>query len=258
MTRRICVSGASSGIGARIAVDLARDDTDLTLLARRADRLDEVATRAREAGAASVSPVAVDLSEPGEALTTALKTATANGGFDVIVAAAGANAALSGDAPAGLAEAGGAAWAAWHWEANFRANVLTAVTLIEGLRELGGVADGASILLFSSIAAYRGSGSGSYAGTKAALHPYAYDLASALGPDGVRVNVVAPGYIAETGFFQGQMSAQRHETLAGQTLLGRAGVPEDVSGTVRWLASPASRHVTGQIIQINGGAQLGH
>ncbi|GAB3261553.1 SDR family NAD(P)-dependent oxidoreductase [Kineosporia babensis] len=251
MTRRICISGASSGIGARIAVDLAREGHHLTLLARRQNLLDEVAEQARAAGATSVTPLAVDLTVP-EQVRPVLEQA---GRFDVVVAAAGANAALAADAQTHLK---GMAWAAWHWEANFRANVLSAVTLLEGLRELDALAEGASIVLLSSIAAYRGSGSGSYGGSKAALHPYAYDLAAALGPQGIRVNVVAPGYIAETNFFQGQMSEQRHETLVGQTLIGRAGMPDDVSETVRWLTSAGARHVTGQIIQVNGGASLGH
>nr|WP_269328897.1 SDR family oxidoreductase [Kineosporia babensis] len=85
--------------------------------------------------------------------------------------------------------------------------------------------------MFSSIAAHRGSG---------------------------QVNVVAPGYIAETEIFQGSMSSARHDTLVGQTLTGRAGLPRDVSQTVRWLASPTTRHVSEQIIQVNGGASLGH
>jgi 3-oxoacyl-[acyl-carrier protein] reductase len=254
MTKRICVSGASSGIGAQIAVDLAADGGDLVLIARRKDQLDEVAARALAAGAASTTVVVLDLATPDEFLPT-LRPLTETGPFDVIVAAAGANAALAPSAPAGLE---GLAWATWHWEANFRANVMTAVTLLEGLRELDAIADQASIILVSSIAAYRGSGSGSYGASKAALHPYAYDLADALGTRGIRVNVVAPGYIAETGFFNGQLSSQRHETLISQTLIGRAGTPEDVSGTVQWLSSPQARHVTGQIIQINGGASLGH
>ncbi|MBT0769422.1 SDR family oxidoreductase [Kineosporia sp. J2-2] len=254
MPRRVIVSGASSGIGARIAEDFGAAGDDVVLVARRRDRLDEVAAAVLKAGAASATAVEVDLTETADVLG-ALTAAVATGPFDVVVAAAGGNAALDADA---AAERGGTAWAAWHWEGNFRANVLTAVNLVEGLRELDGIARGAAITLFSSIAAYRGSGSGSYAGSKAALHPYAYDLAGALGRTGARVNVVAPGYIADTEFFRGQMSQTRHETLTGQTLIGRAGTPEDVSATVQWLSSPAARHVTGQIIQVNGGAALGH
>lgn len=251
MPRRVAVSGASSGIGARIAEDFAATGDHVVLLARRPDRLDAVAERVVTAGAASVAVVPVDLAAPGEALP-ALSEAASGGPFDVVVAAAGGNAALEPTGLTGLAEA------ARHWEGNFRANVLTAVTLVEGLRELDALADGAAITLISSIAAYRGSGSGSYAGSKAALHPYAYDLAGALGGRGVRVNVVAPGYVAGTGFFRGGMSSARHETLVGQTLIGRAGVPEDVSATVLWLSSPGARHITGQIVQVNGGAALGH
>jgi 3-oxoacyl-[acyl-carrier protein] reductase len=167
MTRRICISGASSGIGERIALDFAAAGDHVVLLARRPERLEEVAAQARQAGAASATAIAVDLAEP-DAVLPALREALTGGPFDTVVAAAGGNAGLD---QAAAAERSGMAWAVWHWEGNFRANLLTTVTLVEGLRELDGIAEGGSITLVSSIAAYRGSGSGSYGGTKAALHP---------------------------------------------------------------------------------------
>ena len=151
----------------------------------------------------------------------------------------------------------GLAGVAWQWEGNFRANTLTAVLLTEALREHL-ASPGGRVLLMSSIAAYRGSGSGSYAGSKAALHPYAFDLAAQLGPRGITVNVVAPGYIEDTGFFGGRLSDERRDTLIGQTHTGRAGTPEDVAETVRWLASAGAGHITAQIVQVNGGAERGH
>jgi 3-oxoacyl-[acyl-carrier protein] reductase len=147
------------------------------------------------------------------------------------------------------------AWAAWHWTANFEANVLTAALLTEALRDL--LARDSRVVLLSSIAALRGSGSGSYAASKAALHPYAADLARSLGPLGATVNVVAPGFIDDTEFFAGRMTDDRRSTLAGQTLNGRAGSPADVAATVFWLASAAAGHITAQIIQVNGGAVPG-
>jgi 3-oxoacyl-[acyl-carrier protein] reductase len=142
------------------------------------------------------------------------------------------------------------------WEANLRLNTLTTVLLTEALKPHL-TRPGGRLLLLSSIAAYRGSGSGSYGGSKAALHPYAYDLAAELGRDGITVNVVAPGFVADTEFFQGQLGEERRATLIGQTLNRRAGAPQDVAETLHWLASPSAGHVTAQIVQVNGGAERG-
>ena len=165
----------------------------------------------------------------------------------MLVNNAGGNVAL-GEGAAGLTTAE-------LWTGNFRANVLTAVLLTEALRDL--LADNGRVLLLSSIAAVRGGGSGSYGAAKAALHPYAYDLAAALGPRGITANVIAPGYIADTEFFGGGLSEERRRFLVGQTLNGRVGVPEDVASLAHWLASPGGAHVTGQILQVNGGAERG-
>lgn len=251
MTRRACISGAGSGIGRQTAIALAEEGADLVLLGRRSDALHKTAEAAHAAGATLVDVQVVDLRNPE--CVVALRETVQGRPFDIVIATAGGNAALADDAP----DTDGVAWATWHWSENFRSNILTAVHLVEGLREVKGITEGASIVLFSSIAAYRGSGSGSYAGSKAALHPYAYDLASTLSKNGVRVNVVAPGYIADTEFFRGGMTQERHDMLAAQALNGRPGVAEDVAAAVVWLCGPGARHVTGQVLQINGGANLG-
>ncbi|WP_416978535.1 SDR family NAD(P)-dependent oxidoreductase [Streptomyces sp. T028] len=117
---------------------------------------------------------------------------------------------------------------------------------------------GGRVLFVSSIAAYRGSGSGAYAGAKAALHPYARDLARELGPRGITVNTVAPGYIEDTGFFGEAIDPARRERLIGETFDGRAGTPGDVAATLHWLASPGAAHITSQVVQVNGGAERGN
>lgn len=117
---------------------------------------------------------------------------------------------------------------------------------------------GGRVLFVSSIAAYRGSGSGAYGAAKAGLHPYAHDLARELGPRGITANVVAPGYIEDTEFFGGAIDPARRERLVGDTSTGRAGTPGDVAATLHWLASPAAGHVTSQVVQVNGGAERGH
>lgn len=245
--RVVVVSGGGSGIGRAIAERFAADGDAVVIVGRRLD----VLRQAADAITGSVTPFAADLTEPGSVEELAEEVRSRFGRVDVLVNNAGGNAVFG--APDGATD--GVAGAAWHWLGNFKANTLTAVLLTEGLRDL--IASNGRVLFLSSIAAYRGSGSGSYAASKAALHPYAFDLAAALGPRGITVNVVAPGYIAGTEFFPGGVSAERERMLIEQTANKRAGVATDLAETVYWLASPGAGHVTAQILQVNGGAERG-
>ncbi|MBA2695033.1 MAG: SDR family oxidoreductase [Actinobacteria bacterium] len=252
MTRNVIVSGGGTGIGRAVAHRFAADGDQVVLIGRRSEVLEKAAAEIAAATSAPTPLTCVaDLADAEAAERVAAEVAQLLGQVQVLVAAAGGNAAL-------VAQGGqidGVAGAAWHWTENFRINALTAVLLTEAVRPH--LADGARILLVSSIAAYRGSGSGSYAGAKAALHPYAYDLAAELGERGITVNVVAPGYIAGTEFFQGKLSSDRERMLIDQTYTARPGTPVDVAGTVYWLASPTAGQITAQIIQVNGGAERG-
>lgn len=239
------VSGGGSGIGRAVARSLALDDCHVLIFGRRAGMLRESADQIKAAGGAAVDPIVADLADPA-AVRGAVDRAReiAGDGVDVVVNAAGGTSALPATSlPEVAAE----------WQDEWRINVLTAVLLttaaLPHLRR-----PGARVINLSSIAALRGGGS--YGAAKAALHAWTYSLAGQLGADGT-ANVVAPGYIEDTEFFRGGMTDSRREMLVGQTLTGRAGRPEDVAATVHWLASPAAGHLTGQILQVNGGALLG-
>ncbi|MEU8589848.1 SDR family oxidoreductase [Streptomyces sp. NPDC048664] len=246
MTRNVVISGGGTGIGLAAARAFAAEGDRVLLLGRRADVLE----RAAVPGALTH---AADLADPGAVRGVAEFVAAELGTVDVLVNNAGGNGALEpATAPEDPLEA-----VAHTWTVNVRLNTLTAVLLTEALRERL-ACPGGRVLFLSSIAAYRGSGSGAYAGAKAALHPYAFDLARELGPRGVTVNVVAPGYIEDTEFFGGPMEQARRELRIAETSTGRAGTPGDVAQTLHWLASPGAGHVTAQVIQVNGGAERGH
>ncbi|GAA4550240.1 SDR family oxidoreductase [Streptomyces collinus] len=216
------------------------------LLGRRADVLEK-------AGVSGALTYAADLTEPQDVHGVAAFVERELGAVDVLVHSAGGSGLLEPEAPGDDPLAA----VAHTWSVNFRLNTLTAVLLTEALKprlaEPGG-----RVLFLSSIAAYRGSGSGAYAAAKAGLHPYAHDLARELGPRGITANVVAPGYIEDTEFFGDAMAEERRERLIGETSTGRAGTPGDVAQTLHWLASPGAGHITSQIIQVNGGAERGH
>jgi 3-oxoacyl-[acyl-carrier protein] reductase len=246
MTRNVVISGAGTGIGLATARMFADHGDRVLLLGRRADVL-------REARVPGALTYAADVADVASLRGVTRFVADEMGAVDVLIHSAGGSGQLEPrqereDPLEAVAD---------DWTTAFRLNTLTAVLLTEALRSR--LAEpGGRVLFLSSIAAYRGSGRGAYAAAKAALHPYAHALARELGPHGITVNVVAPGYVEDTAFFGDTMDDARRERLVAETLDKRPGTPGDVAATLHWLASPAAAHITSQIIQVNGGAERGH
>jgi 3-oxoacyl-[acyl-carrier protein] reductase len=116
-----------------------------------------------------------------------------------------------------------------------------------------GTGPGPAVVLMSSVVASRGSpGLSVYAATKGAVEAFARSLARELGPRGVRVNCVAPGFV-ETEL-SATLSAEDRARIVRRTALGRLGLPADVVGATTFLTSAASAFVTGQVIAVDGGA----
>ncbi|MET8826731.1 SDR family oxidoreductase [Streptomyces sp. NPDC004610] len=251
MPRNVVISGGGTGIGLAAARLFAADGDQVLLLGRRAEVLER-------AGVPGALTFAADLAEPAEVRAVAAFVARELGTVDVLIHSAGGNGLLEppapGDDPLDAV--------AHSWNLTFRSNTLSAALLTEALRDR--LAEpGGRVLFLSSIAAYRGTGVVAYAAAKAALHPYAHRLARQLGPRGVTVNVVAPGYIEDTDFFgtgtgTGEEDERRRERARAEALTGRTGMPGDVAATLHWLASPRAGHITSQIVQVNGGAERGH
>ena len=111
---------------------------------------------------------------------------------------------------------------------------------------------GPSVVLVSSTVASRGSpGLAVYAAGKAGLEGFARSLARELGPRGIRVNAVAPGFLATD--LSASLSAAARSRIVARTPLGRLGTPADVVGTVDFLTDRRSSFITGQVIAIDGG-----
>ncbi|MFV2086694.1 SDR family NAD(P)-dependent oxidoreductase [Micromonospora sp. LOL_021] len=244
MSRTIVVTGARRGIGAALATGLAAPGTSLVLhhLAA-ADEAEAVAARCRAAGART-RIVEADLS----VATEVLALAEAAGPVDVLVNnAARASNVWIDELP--LAE----------WEATFAVNVtapmLLSQALAAGMRDRGG---GRIINVTSATVRLGGPSGPSYVSSKAALVGLTRSLARAFGPDGTTVNAISPGAIRTEGERELAGDAPVDEAAVDAAILHRQAVqrrldPDDIVSTVRFLASPDSGAVTGQVIEVGGG-----
>ena len=111
----------------------------------------------------------------------------------------------------------------------------------------------AAIVLNASWTLHRGLPVGSlYSATKAAVQSLTRTLAAELGPRGVRVNSVSPGYI-DTPMYRGAVPADGADAIRAQVASGRIGTPEEVAGAVAFLASADAGYVNGQDLVVDGG-----
>jgi 3-oxoacyl-[acyl-carrier protein] reductase len=110
-----------------------------------------------------------------------------------------------------------------------------------------------TVVVVSSVVASRGSaGLSVYGATKAALEGFARSLARELGPRGIRVNAVAPGFLATD--LSASLPAEDRDRIVRRTPLGRLGTPADVVGAIDFLTSARAGFITGQVLAVDGGA----
>lgn len=125
--------------------------------------------------------------------------------------------------------------------------------LVNPVDEAAAAAGDPSVVVVSSVVAARGSpGLTVYAATKAGLEGFARSLARELGPRGIRVNAVAPGFL-ETEL-SATLAAEDRARIVRRTPLGRLGMPADVVGAIDFLTGPGSGFITGQVVTVDGGS----
>ncbi len=113
----------------------------------------------------------------------------------------------------------------------------------------------ARIVVVGSQLGTRGSPHGAdYSASKAALSTWARSLAQAVGPEGKRVNVLAPGYV-DTDILAGD-SKEKRAQRENEVPLKRVGSPEDMANTISFLIGPDSNYITGAVLHVNGGLYL--
>lgn len=236
------VTGGSSGIGFGVAAGLADAGYRVVLIARHEDRLREAA---RKLGP-SASWRRADVASRAD-----VQTALAGlDGVAVLVNAAGFIRPVSLATPSDEA--------AMNWDAVIEGNLTGSFLMAHATAPLMN-SPGGCIINISSIGAQTGGsrpGGLAYAAAKSGLHGLTFALARELAPRGITANVIAPGFIAGTGF-TGAWPEDRVSAIVAETPLGRPGAPADIAGAVLWLASEAGSFVTGAVIPVNGGWRIG-
>lgn len=238
--RTTLVTGAGRGIGAACARALDAAGARVALVARSRGELDEVAT-----GLAN-EPLVVtaDLgSTQGPAAAAATALDAFDGRLDVLVNNAGT--ALRKDSHELTAHE-----LDHVWNVNVRSALLMTTAVIPAMLDAGS----GSIVSISSISGLRGAPRRAvYAASKAALDGMTRSLAMEYGPQGIRANTVAPG-VVETAMWRENLAKPGvADSVLGVIPTRRLSTPEEVADVVVFLASDASRAITGEVLAADGG-----
>lgn len=235
------VTGASRGIGAQIARQLAADGFAVAVNYSSSPEQAQAVVSEIEAAGGRAAAIKADLSDPAAARSLFDQAEALLAPVSVLVN----NAGMMKLAP--LAQTGDEML-----EAQLDLNLAAPIRMIrEAAARL--TKGGRIINLSSSVVGFYQPSYGAYAASKAGVEAITHIAAKELGPKGVTVNAIAPGPVGTDLFLEGK-SAELVEQIKRLSPFGRLGTPEDIANAVSFLASPQSAWISGQIIRANGGA----
>jgi NAD(P)-dependent dehydrogenase (short-subunit alcohol dehydrogenase family) len=247
----VVVSGVGPGLGRSIALRSARAGADVVLAARTRTRLDQVAKEVTDTGRRAVA-VQTDITEEGSAGHLLEVTAAAFGRVDTLVNNAFAIPPITDLMDADLTEI----------RAGLETTVLAALRLTRLFVPALTQSHGSVVMINSAVLRHSRRTFGPYKLAKSSLLALAQTLATELGPLGIRVNSVAPGYIwgSSLKWYFDALAAQRgvnrqdvYNETAATIDLRRLPEPDEIADAVVFLASDLARVITGQCLDVNGG-----
>lgn len=253
--RSAIVTGASTGLGAAIARELVAGHTRVLMCSRSVKKL----RAARDAICADLSPapevLAGDVTDPDTAPALVRRVEQSFGGLDILVCNAG------GPTPGNFEDHNDEAW-----RQAFELILMSTIRLIRAALPLLRKSAAGRIVMVGSVSAFRPVPRLALSNVlRPALSGLARDLAVQLGPDGILINVVAPGFFDTDRSREVRASMARNAgvepedieiQLRGQVPLGRQGDPPELGKLVSFLTSTENGFVTGQTIAADGGLLL--
>jgi 3-oxoacyl-[acyl-carrier protein] reductase len=239
------VTGGSRGIGRAACLLFGRLGARVVVAFAREEAAAREVVAALEAAGAPAAALRADLARDGEAERLVGAAEQALGPLDIVVANHGIwkRAPIDTMTPA-------------QWDEMVRTNLTSVRALCSAAAPRMAARGSGSIVLVASTAGQRGEPFHShYAATKGGVIALTKSLGSELGPRGVRVNCVAPGWVMT------DMSREAIETAPGNVVrraipLGRPGTPEEIAGPIAFLASDLASYLHGQVLSVNGGAVM--
>lgn len=238
------VTGGSRGIGRAIALRLAASGAHVAVCARNADAAAETAALVEATGVKSLSR-SVDVTDADQVGALVADVTEALGGPDILVN----NAGITRDNLIMRMKEE-------DWDAVLATNLKGAFTCAKAVTRPMMKARSGRIISISSVVGIVGNaGQVNYAASKAGLIGLSKSLAKELASRNITVNVVAPGFIPDTGM-TGDLPEAAVEGMMANVPLGRPGSPEEVAEAVEFLASDRSAYITGQVLAVDGGMTM--